>query len=69
MKNQEIIAEEVGKVTVSMYKDTVTDLPFFEIDADNENVEQVAYIIEDALYDFFYVSHLNGTYIKNISSF
>ena len=58
MKNQEIIAEEVGKVTVSMYKDTVTDLPFFEIDADNENVEQVAYIIEDALYD-----------LKNISSF
>lgn len=52
MKSNEINAEEIGKVTVLMYKDTKTDLPFFEIDADNENVEQVAYIIEDALYDF-----------------
>ena len=48
----ENIDKELGKIIISMYKDTVTDLPFFEIDADNENVEQVAYIIEDALYDF-----------------
>lgn len=52
MRSHEIIAEELGKVTVLMYKDETTNLPFFKIDADNENVEQVAYIIEDTLYDF-----------------
>lgn len=52
MKNQEVIGQEVGKVIVFMYKDTETNLPFFKIIADNENVEQVAYIIEDTLYDF-----------------
>lgn len=52
MKEHKINAEEVGEIMVSVYKDTDTNLPFFEVTPDNEEVEQVAYIIEDTLYDF-----------------
>lgn len=52
MKEHKINAEEIGEVTVYMYKDIETNLPFFEVTPGNDEVEQVAYIIEDALYDF-----------------
>ena len=52
MKNVKIVAEEVGKVIVYVLKDIKTNSVFFKINADNENVEQVSYIIEDTLSDF-----------------
>lgn len=47
-----IEGKKVGTVHVSMYKDTSTRLPFFFIKADNEDMLQVSYIIEDSLCDF-----------------
>ncbi len=48
----EIIGREVGQVCVHMYKETGTDLPFFYVEADNENVLQLSYVIEDTLYKY-----------------
>ena len=48
----ENIDKEIGKVSISIYQDSETNKQYFEIITNNENVEQVAYIIEDALYDF-----------------
>lgn len=47
-----IEGEKVGSVLVSMYKSSTTRLPFFFIKADNEDMLQVSYIIEDSLCDF-----------------
>lgn len=47
-----IEGEKVGSVHISMYKDSTTRLPFFFIKADNEDMLQVSYIIEDSLCDF-----------------
>lgn len=47
-----IIGEKVGTVSVSMYKDKFTGLPFFYIQSENENMLQVSYVIEDVLNKF-----------------
>ncbi len=49
---QKIEGEKVGSVHVSMYKDSNTRLPFFFIKADNEDMLQVSYIIEDSFVRF-----------------
>ena len=49
MCNNKIIAEEVGSVNISMYKDSTTGLPLFYVKSDNEDVLQLSYIIEDFL--------------------
>lgn len=51
-KHNNIVGRKIGTVTISMYKENTTNLPIFYIQADNEDVLQVAYIIEDSLYDF-----------------
>lgn len=47
-----LVGEEIGSVHVFMYKDVVTGKPFFYIEADNEDVLQLSYVIEDTLYYF-----------------
>ncbi len=44
--------KKFGTVSVSMYRDTKTELPFFYISSENEDVLQVSYVIEDILQDF-----------------
>ncbi len=44
--------KKIGTVTVSMYEDINSGHHFFYINADNEEVLQLSYIIEDCLYDF-----------------
>jgi len=50
--SDKIVGEKVGTVSVSMYKDKTTGLPFFDVQSENDNVLQVAYVIEDILYNF-----------------
>ena len=38
-----------GNVTVSVYEDTRTGFHFFKVNADNEDVLPVSYVIEDTL--------------------
>lgn len=55
MRNEnscKILGKEIGKVSVSMYVDTQTGLPFFQVNPSNTDVLQVSYIIEDVLVDF-----------------
>lgn len=47
-----IVGEKVGTVSVDIYKDKKTGLPFFYVKSENENVLQVSYVIEDTLYKF-----------------
>lgn len=47
-----LIGEKVGTVLVSMFKDKNTNKPLFYIEADNEDMLQVSYVIEDTLYYF-----------------
>lgn len=47
-----VVGEEIGSVSVYMYKDKLSGLLFFYIDSENEDVLQLSYIIEDALYDY-----------------
>ena len=51
LKNK-IVGEEIGSIIVSMYKDKCTGKPFFYVKAENEDVLQVSYVIEDTLYYF-----------------
>ena len=51
-RKNELIGEKVGTVLVSMYKDKTTNKSFFSIEADNEDMLQVSYVIEDTLYYF-----------------
>lgn len=51
-KHSNIIGEEIGTVSVSMYKDINTGLPFFFVNSDNDDVSQLSYIIEDTLYKY-----------------
>lgn len=44
--------EEIGTVSVSMFKNNKTGKPFFEINADNDDVLQLSYIIEDTLFNY-----------------
>ncbi len=50
-KNQ-IVGEKIGTLSVSMYIDKITSKPFFYIQSENEDMLQVSYIVEDALYHF-----------------
>lgn len=50
--SKKIVGEEIGTVSVSMYKDPSTGLPFFYIQSENEDVLQLSYIIEDTLHYF-----------------
>lgn len=38
-----------GTITVSVFKSNEKNTTSFEIETDNENVEQISYIIEDTL--------------------
>lgn len=53
MKNitncKDIFEEEVGTISISIYKNKQTGLSSFHIDAENDNVVQVSYVIEDTL--------------------
>lgn len=44
-----ITGEAVGTVSISMYKETTTGLPFFDVKAENDDVLQLSYVIEDIL--------------------
>ncbi len=50
--NDEIVGEKIGTVTISMYKEINTNLPFFHIQADNEDMLQLSYVLEDTLYNY-----------------
>ncbi len=50
--NNKILAKKVGTLSVSMYEDTLTGLPLFYIQSENEKMLQVSYVIEDTLYNF-----------------
>ncbi|MCI9178101.1 MAG: hypothetical protein HFJ28_06085 [Clostridia bacterium] len=49
---KELNGEKLGTVFVSMYKDLSTGLPFFYVQAENEDVLQLSYVIQDTLYYF-----------------
>ncbi len=49
---KDFYGKEVGTVHVSIYKNNKTGLSSFGINSDNEDVLQLAYVIEDTLYDF-----------------
>lgn len=51
-KTHEIVGEKIGTVSISMYRDKVSGLPFFYVKAENEDVIQVSYIVQDFLYNF-----------------
>lgn len=40
---------KIGTVTVSVFKSNDRNTTSFEVKSDNENVEQISYIVEDAL--------------------
>lgn len=44
-----IKGEKYGTITVSIYKEKKSNSPIFYIQADNENVLPILYIIEDTL--------------------
>lgn len=44
--------EEIGSINVSIFKNTETGLSSFKLDANNDNVLQVSYVIEDTLKNF-----------------
>ncbi len=48
-RKNEITGKIVGTVSVSMYKDTQTGLPLFHVEAENDDVLQLSYVIEDIL--------------------
>ena len=56
----EIIAEEVGSINISMYKDATTGLPLFYVKSENEDVLQLSYIIEDFLKLYWYCIKKEG---------
>ena len=51
-KHSNIVGEEIGTVSVSMYKDINTGLPFFYVRSENEDVLPVSYVIEDILHNY-----------------
>lgn len=42
--------EKCGTVTVSVYKNSITGLPFFHVESSNDAVLPISYVIEDTLY-------------------
>lgn len=49
MDTDDIVGEEVGCVSIHMYKETTSNLPLFRINTDSDNVLPLSYIIEDFL--------------------
>lgn len=45
--------EEIGTLSISMYKDKTTGLPYFNINPENEQMLPLSYMIENLLYDNF----------------
>lgn len=44
-----ISGEKIGEISVSIYRDKQAGISSFDIDTENDNVEQISYIIEDTL--------------------
>lgn len=49
INNKKLDVEKVGTVSVSIYKNRLTGFSSYSIDAENDDVIQVSYIIEDLL--------------------
>lgn len=49
MKNDKIIGEKIGVVSVHIYKETITNTPIFYIKSENDDVLPISDIIEDTL--------------------
>lgn len=49
VKKEDVEMNKIGTITVSVFKSNEKNITSFEITADNENVEQISYIIEDTL--------------------
>lgn len=49
MKNKQIIGQKVGTVSVDVYEESFTGLPFFHTQAENEHMSYVLNTIENAL--------------------
>ncbi len=47
-----IYGEEIGSISVYMYKDKLSGKPFFYINSENEEVLPLSYIIEDVLLNY-----------------
>lgn len=50
--NKKIIGKEVGTVSVHMYEENETGLPFFYIQAENKHVVPLSRAIENSLNDY-----------------
>lgn len=50
--NNSIVGKEIGTVSVHMYKDVETDSPFFYVNAENKDVLQLSYVIENTLKNY-----------------
>lgn len=48
-KEDSIIGEKCGTITISIYKESHSGSPIFYVKADNEDVLPVSYVIEDVL--------------------
>lgn len=48
----ENIDKEIGRISIAIYQNSETNKQYYKIITNNENVEQLAYVIEDTLYDF-----------------
>lgn len=49
MDNNKIIGEEIGVISIHIYKEPTTNTPFFYIKSENEEVLPISHIIEDTL--------------------
>lgn len=49
---QKLVCEEVGSVSISMYKEATTGLPFFHVEPENEDVLPLSRAIENVLENF-----------------
>lgn len=50
--NNALIGEQVGIVSIHMYKEPKTGFPFFYIDAENKDVLHLSHIIENTLENY-----------------
>lgn len=49
MSSNKIIGKKVGTVSVHMYKEPKINAPFFYIEAENQEVLPISYVVEDTL--------------------
>ncbi len=49
MSNNRIIGKKVGTIVVHIYKEPKTNLPFFYIESENQDVLPISYVVEDIL--------------------